>query len=65
MITLLAIIVTWYLSKVFYTRKLSIDIDFDNLAKRGLCELKCYKCARTYVVKEEHRRNPFYCLACK
>jgi hypothetical protein len=63
MITLLAIIITWYLSKVFYTKKFSID--FNNLAERGLRELKCYKCARTHVVKEEHARNPFYCAGCK
>jgi MinD superfamily P-loop ATPase len=63
MIALFAVLVTWYLTKVFYTRKLSIDCN--NLAKRGLCELTCSKCARTHVIKEEHRRTPFYCTGCK
>lgn len=63
MTTLLAILVTWYLTKVFYTKKLSID--YNNLAKRGLSELKCYKCAKTHIVREEHIRNPFYCTGCK
>lgn len=63
MTTLLAILITWYLTKVFYTKKLSID--YINLAERGLRELKCYKCAKTHIVKEENARNPFYCTGCK
>ena len=63
MTTFLAILVTWYLTKVFYTKKLSID--YDNLAKRGLCLLQCSKCARKHVIKEENRRTPFYCTGCK
>ena len=63
MTILLAILVTWYLTKVFYTKKFSID--YNNLAEQGLCELKCSKCSRTRIVKEEHRRTPFYCTGCK
>lgn len=63
MTTVLAILITWYFTKIFYTKKLSID--HNNLAKHGLYELKCYKCARTNVIKEENLRNPFYCTGCR
>lgn len=65
MITLLAIVVTWYLSKVFYTKTFSINIDHNSLAKRGLCELTCSKCSRKEIVKEENMRTPSYCIGCK
>jgi len=63
MITLSAMLLTWYVTKVYYTRTLRVVID--DLEKRGLAEATCSKCSKSVILKEEHLRTPFFCVSCK
>jgi formamidopyrimidine-DNA glycosylase len=63
MITLLAIAITWYLTKLYYTRDPKIHIP--GLADYGLTTAKCSQCSQHVVISEEELRTPFYCIRCK
>lgn len=63
MITLLAIAITWYLTKLFYTRDPFINIP--ELEDHGLMTAKCSRCSQFIVIREEDMRTPFYCTQCK
>jgi len=63
MITILAIAITWYLTKVYYTRSLTVSM-YD-LEQHNLMQATCSKCAQTVVINMDDMRNPFYCLGCK
>ena len=64
MITILAILITWYLAKLYYTRDPNVKIaKFDNAS--DLIYEKCSKCSQTIATHEENLRAPFYCSACR
>jgi hypothetical protein len=63
MITIFLIILTWYFTKLFYTR--SMFVKFPRLEDDGLLKAVCAKCAQTIVIAEKNLRTPFYCVACK
>lgn len=63
MITLLAILITWYLTKIYYTRSLRLMID--GVENDKLVRARCSKCARTGYIVRENLRTPFYCSSCK
>jgi len=63
MITILAIAITWYLTKLYYTKEFKVSI-YD-LEKHDLIQAKCSKCSQTIVTHTDNLRTPFYCLACK
>jgi formamidopyrimidine-DNA glycosylase len=63
MITILAIAITWYLTKIYYTKTLKVSI-YD-LEQHDLVQARCNKCAQTIVTHIDNLRSPFYCLACK
>ena len=62
MITVLAVLLTWYATKVYYTR--SIYVNIENLDKHNLMQAQCSKCAQFIIIKDENMRTPFYCTAC-
>jgi formamidopyrimidine-DNA glycosylase len=62
-ITVLAVLLTWYVTKVYYTR--SFQIEVDNLEKHDLTEARCSRCSHDIVTHEENLRSPFYCMLCK
>jgi hypothetical protein len=62
MITLLAVLLTWYATKVYYTRSLYLEID--DLKKKGLMQATCSKCSQPTIIKEKNMRTPFYCTFC-
>ena len=61
MTTLLAIAITWYLTKIYYTRSISIKPEH---IENGLIKATCVKCARVSIISEKNMRTPFYCLVC-
>jgi ribosomal protein L37AE/L43A len=63
MITILAILITWYATKVYYTKTLRVSI-YD-LEQHNLMQATCIKCAQTTVINMDDMRNPYYCLNCK
>jgi uncharacterized OB-fold protein len=62
-ITILAIFITWYLTKVYYTKSLRLRIEGVDADK--LIKVKCSKCARSVFTVSENLRTPFYCSMCK
>jgi len=62
MIELLLIAITWYITKLYYTRNPKV-----NIPKRetDYIDAVCSKCAQTLVIHKDHMRNPFYCMLCK
>ena len=63
MITLLAVLLTWYLTKVYYTRSLRLNVD--GVDNDKLIRVKCSKCAQSTFTVSENLRTPFYCSMCK
>jgi formamidopyrimidine-DNA glycosylase len=63
MIILLAMLITWYATKVYYTKKLKIHVD--GLFEHGLVQAKCSRCSQHVIISEDNLRNPYYCVACK
>jgi hypothetical protein len=62
-ITIAAILITWYLTKVYYTKSLRLRIEGVDTDK--LVRAKCSKCARNTFVVRDNLRTPFYCSMCK
>ena len=63
MITILSILVTWYLTKVYYTRSPGVKIS--KFEASDLVLEKCSKCSKTITTHEKNLRVPFYCSSCK
>ena len=61
MTTLLAIAITWYLTKIYYTKSFSIK---SYEVEAGLVKVTCLKCSRVSVITEQNIRTPFYCTTC-
>ena len=60
MITILAILITWYITKYYYTRSFTLDIEESDLIKAT-----CSKCARSGYISQDNLRAPYYCVSCK
>ena len=60
MITILAIAITWYLTKIYYTRSFTLDIEQSDLVRAT-----CAKCARSGYINPDNLRAPYYCMSCK
>jgi hypothetical protein len=63
MITLILIALSWYVTKLYYTRDPLIHMS--ELDDFGLMTAKCHGCSQYMVISQEHMRNPFYCNLCK
>ena len=63
MTIILLIILTWYSTKLFYTRDPLIHMP--ELDDHGLTTAKCSRCSQYIVVSYDELRNPFYCNVCK
>ena len=62
MLTIIAILITWYATKVYYTKSLTIQTA-DNDPSMG--HINCSKCAQTIYTHRDNFRAPYYCLICK
>ena len=62
MIELSLIAITWYITKLFYTRDIRINIP---QRESDLMDAICVKCSQTIVIHKENIRTPFYCMVCK
>ena len=63
MIELLLITLTWYITKLYYTRDIKVNIS--NIEDPHLVRARCNKCSASIVTHRENMRNPFYCMPCK
>ena len=63
MITVLAVLLTWYLTKFYYTKSPILKTSkFDN---KDLIHAKCSKCSALTRTSKDNLRIPFYCSLCK
>ena len=60
---ILAIIITWYISKLYYTRDPFVHVP--GLHEHGYMTAQCSGCSQYIVITHEELRNPFYCMRCK
>ena len=63
MIELSLIAITWYLTKVFYTR--DIRINWTDLGDPNTVMATCSRCSRSEYITKENIRVPNYCMLCK
>lgn len=59
MITILAIAITWYATKIYYTHSFGIK-----LVNSGLYELRCASCSKLIFRSPENIRTSNYCTNC-
>ena len=64
MIERVCILLTWYLTKYYYTRSWTVKVS-NSLEEHGLVQAKCSKCARVEIIKTDNLRTPSYCSVCK
>ncbi len=63
MITIAAILITWYLTKVYYTKSLRLKIEGVDTDK--LIRARCSKCSENVFTVSDNLRTPYYCSMCK
>jgi len=63
MLELLLIALTWYITKLYYTRSFTLDVD--DIEENGLIQATCSKCARSGYISQDNLRAPYYCMSCK
>jgi formamidopyrimidine-DNA glycosylase len=63
MIELSLIAITWYITKVYYTKEFRVSLN--NLSQDTHMQATCSNCAQTIITHRENMRNPFYCMLCK
>lgn len=57
--TLILLIILWYITKLYYTHSFKI-----NIAKSDLIDLRCANCGRPIYRSIEHIRAINYCTDC-
>jgi hypothetical protein len=62
-ITIAAILITWYLTKVYYTKSLRLKIEGVDTDK--LIRARCSKCSENVFTVSDNLRTPYYCSMCK
>jgi hypothetical protein len=62
MISLILLGITWYITKLYYTRNIKVHIKENNT--EGLIAAKCVQCSQYILISQEHIRSPFYCVRC-
>ena len=56
MIDLFLIAITWYATRLYYTR---------SLKESDIVKSTCFKCARSIYTTRDNLRAPYYCMSCK
>jgi len=62
MIELSLIAITWYATKIYYTRSLEINRPEDD---SEIVRSICVGCARLEYIHRDNLRIPYYCMSCK
>jgi len=63
MLTLTLILLTWYATKVYYTKTLTVQAPAKE--EGPMVHIKCHKCAQTIYTHRDNLRAPYYCMVCK
>jgi hypothetical protein len=59
MITIIAIALTWFATKFYYTRSFRFEIE-DN----GFIRAVCSRCGKPSYITPDNLRAPYYCTTC-
>jgi len=62
MIEILLIAITWYITKIYYTKDPLINMPEDD---SEIVRSICAGCARTEYIHRDNLRVPYYCMSCK
>jgi len=62
MLTLTLILITWYATKVYYTRNLKLSMPTSD---PNMVHVMCAKCSQTIYTHVDNLRAPYYCMVCK
>jgi hypothetical protein len=60
MITIISILITWYVTKIYYTRSFKLEVE-----DSGLAEAICVRCGKKSFINPENLRVSYYCPTCK
>jgi hypothetical protein len=60
MITILLMLATWYVTKIYYTHRFTVK--FNDVGDPGQV---CFRCAKREYPDEANKRVPYYCNGCK
>ena len=60
--TIIAIIVTWYLTKVYYSKKITFNL---NEVERDHITQICFSCGKYDYIHKTNLRSPHYCMGCR
>jgi len=58
---IIALLVVWYASKVYYTKTLKLSMPTPD---PDMGNIKCSGCSQTIYTHKDNFRVPYYCIAC-
>ena len=58
---LVLILITWYITKLYYTDRISFDMH----PNTNEIKVLCVQCSRYSWVDRDNLRTPYYCNICK
>jgi len=61
MLTILSILITWYATKVYYTKDFLIHMPEQDPT---MGHIQCSSCSQTIYTNKDNFRVLYYCLAC-
>jgi len=61
MITIIAIALTWYATKVYYTKQFIIEVAEKDPT---MSHIQCSGCSQIIYTNKENFRVPYYCMTC-
>jgi len=62
MLTIILITLTWYATKIYYTKQFTIEISEKD---PNMVLATCSKCSQRIQTHVDNIRTPYYCLTCK
>jgi formylmethanofuran dehydrogenase subunit E len=62
MITIIAMLTTWYATKVYYTKTLTVQTPVKE--EGPMVHARCAKCSQIIYTHRDNLRVPYYCLGC-
>ena len=61
MLTLTLILATWYATKIYYTKALTLHFEPKD---PSMGHIQCSGCSQTIYTNKDNFRAPYYCTAC-
>lgn len=62
MLTIIAILITWYATKLYYTKDPLVHFPIKD---EPMGHIQCNKCSQTIYTHKDNFRVPYYCVVCE